>query len=156
MNHLDHLKVAFSQQSVHTEDEDIHHLPCPWGFFTFLQMQKAVQAMLSSPIGCQAVQSSQLMSRGKVVLKLAQRIGQAGGCTLWDNGWLLQSFRCPASPWPGPGNWKGRWCWSFQQSCSWWQQGISLAPWEWCPSWTSPSLWDCKGLGCCSVLRPNT
>lgn len=49
--------------------------------------------MLSSPTGCQAVLSNQVMSRGEVVPKLAQRIWQARGCTLWDNGRLLQSLR---------------------------------------------------------------
>lgn len=65
-------------------------------------MQKAIQAMLSSPAGCQAVQSNQVMSRGKLVPKLAQRVGQVRGCTLWDNGQLLQSLRSDVHPLPDP------------------------------------------------------
>lgn len=56
--------------------------------------------MLSSPTGCQAILSNQVLSRGEVVPKLAQRIRQARGRTLWDNGQLLQSLRSDVQPLP--------------------------------------------------------
>lgn len=44
------------------------------------------------------------MSRGKLVRKLGQRVGQVRGCTVWDNGQLLQSLRSNVlrSPLPHP------------------------------------------------------